>query len=477
MDSEYFDIERSAQAAAQGKHRAIIGGKWDELGALQFDFLVARGLQPHHRLLDVGCGALRAGVRFAPYLDPGHYYGVDISQALLDSGLEELETLGYADRVPPSNLHATPGFELPFGRTFDFAIAQSVFTHLGLNWIRRCLEQVSDAMAPGGQFYATFFERPADAQARTEQRHEPGRKLTHDVADPYHYSLDDLRYAARNLPFEVEYIGDWNHPRAQRMVLFRKRVAAPPPGEAESQRHLALAEVGGLAAGSHHYRAYVGPPNRFDFMSATQFSLLFTLGLRDHHRVLDFGCGSLRLGRLLMPFLRPGGYFGIEPNAWLIDDALAHETGRDIVDIKRPRFAHNEDFDCGVFGERFDFIIAQSIVTHCGPDLFQKTMDSFADVLADDGVIAFSYWNTPEPLAKAPADGWHYPGSVKYTQGEVDAFVHKAGLTGVAIPWHHPGASWYLAARRPERLPSAGELVFLRGAVLHDPQFAASRAL
>lgn len=475
MESEYFDTERSAAAAAAGRHRDIVGGVWDEMGALQFQFLKSRGLRPEHRLLDVGCGALRGGVRFVPYLEPGHYYGVDISRALLDSGLAEVAAAGAAERLPATNLHATSLFEFPFDQAFDFAIAQSVFTHLGFNWIRRCLEQVCDVMVDGGEFYATFFERPGNAPARTEQRHEPGGKRSHDIADPYHYSLDDLRYAARDLPFDVEYIGDWKHPRSQMMVVFRKRKANAPPAEAEDQRRLSIGEAAGLPAGSHHYRAYVGPPNRFDFMSATQFSLLFTLGLRDHHRVLDFGCGSLRLGRLLIPFLRPGGYFGVEPNAWLIDDALANETGRDVVAIKRPRFSHNSDFDCGVFGEKFEFIIAQSIVTHCGPDLFQKAMDGFASVLADDGVVALSYWNTPKPLAQRPADGWHYPSSVKYLEAEVDAFTRKAGLVGMAIPWHHPGASWYLAARRPERLPSEQELAFLRGAVLHDPQFAASR--
>jgi SAM-dependent methyltransferase len=117
-------------------------------------------------------------------------------------------------------------------------------------------------------------------------------------------------------------------------------------------RSLGLEKAASLNAGEEHYRAYVGPPDRFDLMGASQFNLLCTLRLRDYHNVLDFGCGSLRLGRLLILYLQRGKYFGIDPNRWLIDDALRCELGWDIVSTKEARFSY-EDFDCSVFGERF----------------------------------------------------------------------------------------------------------------------------
>jgi hypothetical protein len=58
-----------------------------------------------------------------------------------------------------------------------------------------------------------------------------------------------------------------------------------------------------LSPGSRHYTAFVGPPQQYDFMGATQFRLLTTLGLREHHRLLD-----LRAGRLLIPYLLPDRY-------------------------------------------------------------------------------------------------------------------------------------------------------------------------
>ena len=77
-----------------------------------------------------------------------------------------------------------------------------------------------------------------------------------------------------------------------------------------------------LKAGDMQYRAFVGPPEDYDLISAMVFNLLTCLGLRQHHKVLDIGCGSLRCGRLLIPYLNKGNYFGVEPNKWLVDKLL-----------------------------------------------------------------------------------------------------------------------------------------------------------
>src|SRR3990172_12495843 len=95
-----------------------------------------------------------------------------------------------------------------------------------------------------------------------------------------------------------------------------------------------------LPIGSRHYRAYVGPPEKYDLVAASQFNLLTWLGLRESHFLLDIGCGSLRAGRLFIPYLLPGHYFGIEPEQWLIEDGIKNELGPDILRVKRPVFRH-----------------------------------------------------------------------------------------------------------------------------------------
>lgn len=208
---------------AAGVHRGKVGRGWDETGKLQEQFLLAQGLEPTSRLLDVGCGALRAGVLLARYLEPGHYYGIDVNESLIRAALiHELPLAGLVDRVPAENLKVTDRFDCDFGVPFEFAIAQSVFTHLPLNHIRLCLFRLAQAMAPGGRFFATFFEAPDDAPYDSKV----AQKVRHTwpERDPYHYRRDDLRWAAESVAgWNVRYIGDWGHRRGQQMMEFTLR--------------------------------------------------------------------------------------------------------------------------------------------------------------------------------------------------------------------------------------------------------------
>jgi len=86
-------------------HRDFVGGMWDELGRLQTDFLIAEGLKSDMRFLDIGCGCLRDGVHLIRFLLPGNYFGLDISESLLQAGYDiELPKVGLQEKLPRSNL-------------------------------------------------------------------------------------------------------------------------------------------------------------------------------------------------------------------------------------------------------------------------------------------------------------------------------------------------------------------------------------
>jgi len=203
-----------------GAHREMVGGMWDEIGELQFRFLVAQGLRPAHRLLDLGCGALRGGIHFARFLDRGHYYGIDGNESLIRAGRRELDLAGLSGR--DVKLEVTSDFDCcTFGTQFDYAIAISLFTHLYMNHIVRCLIEVHRALRPGSPFFATFFEAPHPAHIEAIH-HTPGGVTTHLDSDPFHYAYEELAAVGRSVGMEAERVGDWQHPRNQKMIRFTR---------------------------------------------------------------------------------------------------------------------------------------------------------------------------------------------------------------------------------------------------------------
>src|SRR6185437_3621442 len=98
----YDDPDLMRQAVDLGQHREVIGGMWDELGALQAAFLIAQGLSPRHVLIDIGAGSFRAGMKLVPYLDAGNYYAIDLQASLLWAGYtREILPAGLAGRSRP----------------------------------------------------------------------------------------------------------------------------------------------------------------------------------------------------------------------------------------------------------------------------------------------------------------------------------------------------------------------------------------
>jgi len=202
--------------------REYVGGLWDEIGELQFNFLVENGLQPFHRLLDIGCGSLRGGIHFVRYLEDGNYYGIDKEQWLLDAARDvELPRYGLADRKVHLLNRSDFNFS-EFGVTFDYALAQSVFTHLTWNSILRCLVNVEAVLRRGGKLFATFFEDERGEHRTTPLSHARGGITSYPDQDPYHYEFDVFAELGRRVGLDVHYIGEWNHPRDQRMMMFIK---------------------------------------------------------------------------------------------------------------------------------------------------------------------------------------------------------------------------------------------------------------
>lgn len=196
----------------------------------------------------------------------------------------------------------------------------------------------------------------------------------------------------------------------------------------------------GLRAGARHYRAFVGPTGKFDLVSAMQFNLLTSLGLREHHCLLDIGCGSLRAARLFIPYLLPGRYFGVEPERWLVEEGIRHELGRDLFRIKRPSFLYDESFRFGAFGRTFDFLLAQSVFSHAATAQIAACLREARRVMQPSSIFAATFVSGDCDYA---GDEWVYPGVVTYRLDRIVELAADAGLACERLEWSHPnGQTW-----------------------------------
>lgn len=119
----------------------------------QIDFLKSRGLQPDHRLLDVGCGTLRGGIPLIRYLNHSLYWGVDVRPDVLAEARAELARAGLEARAPHLT-HAPDLGDLELGAPFDVIWAFSVLIHMPDPALDRTLAFAARHLAPDGRLWA-----------------------------------------------------------------------------------------------------------------------------------------------------------------------------------------------------------------------------------------------------------------------------------------------------------------------------------
>jgi cyclopropane fatty-acyl-phospholipid synthase-like methyltransferase len=199
----------------------------------------------------------------------------------------------------------------------------------------------------------------------------------------------------------------------------------------------------GLAPGAHHYRAFVGPPQDYDLIGAMTFNLLTTAGLRQHHRLVDVGCGSLRAGRLFIPYLNVGNYIGIEPHRWLLDEAIKREVGRDLIRIKAPRFIFKAVLEETDWFEA-DYALAQSIFSHASRAQVARWLHDLYARLTQAGALFATFVSGSKDYQ---GDEWIYPGCVTYRSETMAEAAHQAGFQFTSLSWRHPRQTWALLSK------------------------------
>lgn len=194
------------------------------------------------------------------------------------------------------------------------------------------------------------------------------------------------------------------------------------------------------------HRRYVGGPESYDIISAVQFNLLTFLGLREYHTLLDIGCGSLRAGRLFIPYLLAGGYFGFEPERWLLEAAVRDEVGSDLLQLKQATFIHDDyDFNLGAFGKKFDYLLAHSIFSHTTQAQTLKCLAEAARIMHSKSIFVATF---VEGETNYEGDTWALQS--KYRYDFVEKAATQAGLRSRRIEWPSPFFQQWVVFALPE---------------------------
>ena len=175
-----------------------------------------------------------------------------------------------------------------------------------------------------------------------------------------------------------------------------------------------------------NYRSWVGPEGGYDIVGASQFAVLVAMGMRENHKILDIGCGSLRMGRFCIVHLNKGHYHGLEPEKWALEDGINANLGKEIIEMKEPHFDHNQEFNLQVFNEKFDYIIAQSIFSHAHAQQIKTCLSQASSVLSEEGVFLFNWGKKGNE--DYTGTEWVYPGCVHYRTDTIENWIREAGM-------------------------------------------------
>jgi SAM-dependent methyltransferase len=126
-------------------------------GREQLIVLLMQGLDPHSRVLDLGCGVLRAGYWLIHFLEPRCYFGIEPSAERLAIGTEViLERSTLLAKEPTFDTNATFDSAV-FGVRFDYFLAYSIWTHASKRQIETMLDNFLRDSTDEGVFLTPFL--------------------------------------------------------------------------------------------------------------------------------------------------------------------------------------------------------------------------------------------------------------------------------------------------------------------------------
>lgn len=190
-----------------------------------------------------------------------------------------------------------------------------------------------------------------------------------------------------------------------------------------------------------------------DFDSKSQrltdsvFQNLIDLGLKKHHKIIDYGCGSLRIGKPLIEYLEPNNYTGLD----VVDIfylAALRMLDDDLVSLKKPQLAIiSPEVLKKTSKSPPDFIFSFTVTQHVPTDELGSYFTSVLSIMGPK-TICWLHFIESEEITQNRAVSWSYPRSVLIDQIKLlDPSLSVIAETNLGLPYDPSRGRWSCALK------------------------------
>jgi hypothetical protein len=183
-----MELQKKAERLGEKTFLGFPAQDFERGGREQFIYLLRAGLNPDSKIVDLGCGVLRAGYWLIHFLDAGCYCGIEPHAGRLEMGIHTMLEPEMLKAKRP-RFDTNPHFDTSvFGEKFDYFLAYSIWTHASKRQIQTMLDSFVRDATEKGAFLTTYL--PAGWR-KPDYKGDSWRGTSHDSDVPgcIHHSL------------------------------------------------------------------------------------------------------------------------------------------------------------------------------------------------------------------------------------------------------------------------------------------------